>query len=1516
MVGGDEVAHVYVRISADDSGVLPTIEKVRAELEALDKAGRKEIKAKLGLDTSEFNRKLAEAKSRLAAQEARLDRTKSGGAANRDAARQIREIREEIRRLNAEKRAFGDWRSAVNEVIKAVDIEQDELERSRKNNEKDVAERKKQSAERIKTIRQENEEAERLHGQALEENKRFDARRAREAETQTRKVNKAHAEALKLDREYNSAKFREMWSGAMDRLKAQQAANDRERKNSVEHRAAMSREANVAISDIAGRENWGKNDRAVRQMFDRRHRTFKDNFNRVFREESRLWSRLTNSSSLEETFRKTLREPVRLGPFSATPKGLVTGLSALGPLIMTITGGLTAMAGTVAGALTGALSVGTAAVMGFGQGILGVSGVLSPYISDLQIASQATDAYSKAVYKYGVNSEQAKTKQKQLNSVLASMSPTARRAFKDFSAARAEFANQTRATRPMLDKALGETMKTVRALSPDFSKNTVGTVDVLTRSLGQGMGWLRKEERGGKGFLNTTFRNANAALGPLLSGVGRLAAALGNIGASASRHLKPMAEGFRRIMGDFFNSTKNKNSLNSTIDSLMKDLSSVNRFLGSTFRLFRDLFNVGRESGRGLFDSLTSTFNRWDRFIRNNPEKMRDFFRNAAEGFRTIAGFIKTFAQAFVTITRVVAPLAAGFAKVIQGIDKVAGAFMSLKGSVWVLRAIGAGLATWLVASKILGLTMAILKFQAAVRLASIAMKGMTGWNAAMTGLAAMQTAQMMPAGVVMRNAKRAGSAGEASLRTQAAASIERNALRNAAVEGGAMGAAMAGAGRGMTLLATGARLMMGPLGIVTAVVGASVLSFANQKKAVNESAEALKKWNNSSDPTNSRMAVDTNIQRSADAYRNLRSTILSVAEAQRIYNETPTKENKINLNEAKGDQYKAFNEYKASMRAAMGPIDKQIEEQNRASRNAAKNMYGAERQGYRDLAEDYRKQMVQAQRTADQLRATKKAYLDFSEARFKQGLGGFDTKALYESLGKIRGLVNNEKITAKIATMVGSPENMAQVQKQIEGALNRKVPLKKILLAISGAKDLDDLLKKLSQLSGIPAQKTISLNVTGNAQSRILAIRNGINSLSGKTVYVNTVQTTTKRTRTVDVAEGGKVVPAASGYTKDTAAASAMRRPRRRAMGAFGEPTLLVGEENRTEYVIATNPAYRTQNKRYLEAAASDLGMVVVEGARYGRAPYSKAELAYGRKKVAEAKSRRQQPRSVGYYIDQRRRAAATRRREEEKARSGFWADALLGNTDTAGQLKRGEKRLKLLRRKRNEWNQRRTKPKPGTAAYITHQREMRELRGLERSFKYGYYKSLKYSVRPRANTVTYQKQRIEELEADMTLAEKRGDARAFKNAKDREATFLRKLISEYLTAEKYATGTRRSKLATERKGLEDKLIDLRAKAMGDSTGLKDAEIAKQNALITSLRNSGTISNAFASVAGGMLTEAFSGPLAAGGPRMSSKGGVTVNINTLVPGDPNTLSAVASAATGGLGLQGAVQSPRTTVAI
>lgn len=148
----------------------------------------------------------------------------------------------------------------------------------------------------------------------------------------------------------------------------------------------------------------------------------------------------------------------------------------------------------------------------------------------------------------------------------------------------------------------------------------------------------------------------------------------------------------------------------------------------------------------------------------------------------------------------------------------------------------------------------------------------------------------------------------------------------------------------------------------------------------------------------------------------------------------------------------------------------------------------------------------------------------------------------------------------------------------------------------------------KKAEGAGKSAAKPYKLSITAtNAQalSAISAVQSGLASLQDKTVNVNVV------THKSGGFSGG---PAAAYYTPFAAGGLNDRELQRANEKAVvqqagpsrrvNKPTMLVGEQapQHHEYVIATNPAYRNQNQRYLGQAAGDLGYEVIPAFKKGK--------------------------------------------------------------------------------------------------------------------------------------------------------------------------------------------------------------------------------------------------------------------------------------------------------------------------
>jgi hypothetical protein len=1234
---------------------------------------------------------------------------------------------------------------------------------------------------------------------------------------------------------------------------------------------------------------------------------------------SGFWSTLTNSKNMEQTFQKLMREPVRLGPFSATIKGLATGFTALGPLVASVGGGLAAMAATIGGALTSALSIGIGGIMGFGQGLLGLYGVIQPITKEFHDVSLVTDAYARAVQKYGAGSKQATKAQEQMNNTLKAVSPTARTAYKDLAQIQTVFAQMTASARPALDKLLASAMGTFKTLARPFAQNTVSATKMFSGGMIGFLDRLKAEEKGGKGFLAATFQNANAAIQPLIGGVSNLLFAVGNIGAAASRELPKLARGFQSLTGRFFNSTKDKNGLNGLMDSLYKDFQSVGRTIVSVTKLLADFFNAGRSAGRGIFDSLTSTFDRWDRFINSNPQAMSNFFNHAVEGFKTLGSIIGIVGRSFVWFTNLTGPIARAFIKPIEKIAELVNWLLKLPGVIQTVQILLMSLAGMWVADKIMTWVSAIKLIPGALRAAATAMAVFTAENQALflggriesqavgglqalfAGSGAFKGAMKGAAGAAESTgvgvAESAGIGATTAAAENAASKLIIVGDTAAATTAEVAGTATALEGLGVTLAT-----LTGPVGLTVAGVTALGVAFATAKTHNND-------WNKELNAINAKIPAMTNgIQDMEQAYASYASSVSAAAAADKAYANSPTKQNLIAKNEADATRYQNWGQYVNKQHTWRLQNQKDAATAKGNVTNAERDYATAAREGDTGAhLEGLRVRADQARAAYQHLLDTQKAFNDFSRKRVDLGLGGFDNGKLYDSLASIRSKLNNDKLTMKIATTVQTPEDMARVSQDIQAALSKHVKPSVIASVIARSHGLNDLLKNLDKLAGknnVPT--TIPVNVTGNAHSQLVNISNTLaNMPTSKTISVNTTETTTRHT--VNSAEG--YMPAASGYMQQTAAASAGRRPMRRAMGKFNEPTFLVGEENRTEYVIATNPAYRSQNRMYLASAAHELGMDVMPAA----SGYSPKEIAFG-KNVAKQwnKAHPNHPHSWRYFVDKQRNrvAAAAKKHQDDMNR----AEAL-GFADTPAGMSKAEKakrkRLTTLLRRERDYK---TTKNPSATRQNHHNDDVNEIRSIRAWIKNSVH------IMSKADSTRYKVLNTElgTYDSRMSLAEKMGDTDAFNAAQKAQEKDILELLKKDSRALKGArTADAKAQITAEIANLNEKLYDNRNRSIGGIAGaLAQGQIDQLNSQLLSAQNEATINSMFGTTVGGL-----GDLIASGGPRMSLKGGsglaeggVNIHINTLTAHDPRHEELIRNTVVGALSNQGGVQASSMSV--
>ena len=1235
----------------------------------------------------------------------------------------------------------------------------------------------------------------------------------------------------------------------------------------------------------------------------------------------KLYGLVTNSDNLRETIAKTMREPVRIGPFSATVKGLITAMSILAPLVTSVIGGVSAMVGAVGGALTGAFTLATAGALGFGQGLLGTFAVIQPVMKEFHDVSLVTDAYAKAVQKYGENSKQANKAQQAMNNTLKAVSPTARGAYKDLAEVQKTFESMTAKARPAVERMMASAMHTFRSMAPSFAKNTVKYTEQLSDGVSGFFGRMRTIEKRpknsgfGGGFLDTTFKAANAALRPLLSGITFLWEGLAKVGASASRYLKPFAEVFRNAMLGFKNGFNDTSKLNSGIDGLMKDFVSVSRAISAATGLLLDFFNSGRAAGRGLFDTLTSTFDRWDRFIKSTEGKKRmsQFFAEAADTFKKIGNAITFAGLALATFSTVFAPVIGFITNLVMGFVKLVSSVMKLQNGARIIQSFGFAVAGAFAAAKMAGFISAVAGLAGLftklpglinkVRMAMMVLFTTSGGLIALAGIVAGLVAYFVLGSSAsdkfsdsMKNATdTARGLGDElsdlysnldSLKLQS--KEEELAIKSTdpkSLEGARMRVQHAETLRQINNTENEINAKKGKQ------VQLETEAVANGKKLLRQQVERLtgnKKW------TDSQIRDYAQASKSAD----LQKTLLEIEQhrnrvsAQRI-NAERVHANKGNSIRDTGalDELGALSRQKGGSKVAVA-IGLNTRLNDAEIRRSAAAASAALKKGVKPV---------------DVLAAlTKSSSVDGLIKRLNKLKATVDLIPR-DKITPYLSKLNGKQIGVDIVTKFKNPKNASDVARAAGEALKAGVPVKEvegIVLkaradkagAAQASKELRAaaasqnptvaLRSKVDRASAIKAGRDARELMKSGGPAVIPTKASGSVDSSALDEWARNKTVTIKATVTkaeggmyaeggVHYSSGGKnkygTTAAASGYMKDTAYGNARRRPVRRAMGAFREPTLLVGEENQTEFVIATNPAYRDQNKRYLATAAAALGMSVNDGPLAAASGYAPSIIR----------------------------------------------DAIFSAATTKASLKRDANRIKALKEKKKRYD---AKKKHSETAKINHRFDMEELRQLQGAKG---EKTHQRKVGAEAANLKRFDDLASKASTDMEIANRRGDARAFAQAKRTRDKYLRAEQSDYRRALKGANVNQAASLNNKISELTKSILDNRDSLFtpAGKTESQQAIIDRQGALITSQKNEIAIRSAFNSVAGGMLFD--NETVASGGPAgvFSSQGHAarrsnapTIVINTLHPGSPEVMQAVATAATGGFDMQGSITSPRVGV--
>lgn len=981
---------------------------------------------------------------------------------------------------------------------------------------------------------------------------------------------------------------------------------------------------------------------------------------------------------------------VRLGPFTASIAKAALALTLLGPTIVAVAGALGALVGVVGSATIGLGALATAFVGGAIPAAIGMATVLKPVVVEFQKAMKASKAYNDAIDKHGKNSDQAKKKLKEFNSVMGHQSKSTREAYLAAGTLSKRWAEITAPARKTAFKVIGDGL--------NFASKNLKTFGTLTNDtaaqLGAGLrGLFRNLDTGAFAKMFSSF---NSAIRPMLGGLTNFINYLARVGASASRYLKPMFDNFRSWTKGLLDTTKDVRSFDGKIDRAVGSLKSLGRFLLATGRLLKTFFGASVDEGVGLLDTMTNAINRWNESLKTGgKESLNNFFKNSVRGAQALYKFLAPltamffkWAIALEPIVSILTQAAAVVGKIGEGVQKATNGFLKLFGvsQEW-SSAIGSAVATFgtlyaiknfsRIAAGIGTITNAI-RGQTVVERQLAAARAATNLTAVGPRVGAGPTTSTRPAPpVVVPGMARTGA-------DAAKTATKVTALRGAiSALGATVGSGLASAG--LTVLAAAA-----------VYGGYKLLSMKNSAEKLRDRIKGLSDITDKAASTartygdaSARLpAAQRSYARAVGDTGTAKKKLLEIEEkygrnSTQYANQLATVNAALDARRQREEQVRALTVAKvnaglklADMQRKQADTEKLVADAE-AARNKKRDAYARfDTDALRRTSDGVRaaSELAAAEQTLALARAKRQAgaaaisaaenTIAAATANSKRVLLGMrpllgQAEQQIGRLAKLRPVLANT-----IATKYADPNEAGRVAANAQRALaSKKVTITtvnkiiadstsadqaiarlkaasittkwrvieeggkeaiKVAERLNGKKKLSNAEKKIITKGGPEALRWLNAvdrkdvkdkdfevhargNPAGEVSAMIAAAQSSIRPITIPVRFAKPLGSTPPSGDAAGAGPGGWKSGGGAlnpdERKQDRAYRSALLKGTRQTTGGiYNQPTLLVGEENRSEAVISFNPKYRERNRKYLRQAAYALGVKMPDAAAAGK--------------------------------------------------------------------------------------------------------------------------------------------------------------------------------------------------------------------------------------------------------------------------------------------------------------------------
>lgn len=943
---------------------------------------------------------------------------------------------------------------------------------------------------------------------------------------------------------------------------------------------------------------------------------------------------------------------VRIGPFTATIGKLTRAIAVIGPAIMGVIGWLGALTGPLAGATAGVLGLAGALGVGFVGAAAGIFGIVKPLVGDFMDIKKATDAAADAARKYGKGSDEHKKKLEQLKNTMKDVPASARDQYKALGGLNERWKSLTRASRPRFFAMMGEGIRTVSDMMPMFARRSNESFKTVSAGLNTWMRELRSPQ--GQIVVDEIFGNFNKSIPALMNGLGNLAAASGKFFAAFSRHLPGTMGTFDTWASGLNRAASDTDRMRGRADSLMDSLRGVGRLFSSTGRVLYQFFRAGMGPGTDSLNTMSDSLDSLARRMStvSGQRDLRNFFEESISTAERLYGALKPILQLFMEWVTILRPFTDQALAVVGFLGKIVAALADFGPSRALMQAafgifIAGKLANSVrsVATAFRGLRASILALggaQAGAALlgAAATARGTAAAAAGAGGLAAAGAAGSRYVQPVGFAASKAPPAPPVTAWSKAG-----RALNGASVAMLGMRAATAG----YVGVAAAAAYGIYKLTTKTTELEAAQKHAAETQQAAASSFDAMPQLHD--DTVRGVYAMKQANSYVQDLQKQLKGLTKGSREYKRVQDEirmakfdrSETRQGVLDTMSATlKARTDAVSKHRASMLAAKKDADDlasklenadpmfhdEIEEKYGSLEDARKRQAAAQRELtvaeqkatlasvnqsralslLPPLADSAAKAFHRLSQTAGGQEISQKIALKYEDPRKAETVGRAASAALKRGAGKrqVMNIIANTRnvdlavarlravrIPSKIVRIVenGGPEAI----RMLRNIAGRKLTKKEFKIAQEGGAPALDLLVRLHRQR--VENKQFTVRAIDSASGVIGGILGALSNIAGKVFefIVKGVRTgASVPSGPADggymLADGGRATPNAKRVGAGIAHA-ARRKPQRTNGGVLSRPTFVVGEENRPEYVIATNPAYRKRNVGLLSHAAERFG-------------------------------------------------------------------------------------------------------------------------------------------------------------------------------------------------------------------------------------------------------------------------------------------------------------------------------------